>query len=320
MRESKVPEDDLIPIVAIIGPTAVGKTSLGIALAKRFNGEIISADSRQFYRYMDVGTAKPTPKERAHAIHHLVDIAAPDETIGLAEYLRLARATIESVASRGHLPLIVGGTGQYIRALLEGWQVPEVQPDPTFREVLERQAESDPQALWNRLIALDPAAAEFIHPHNLRRVIRALEVTLKSGKPFSELRRRIPPHYRTLKLGLTLQREILYARADARVDAMVAAGLAQEVAELVSQGYGLDLPAMSSLGYIQFGPYLEGDATLDEVVERIKLDTHDFIRRQYAWFRPNAPDIVWLDACDPDVQPLAIQKVAHFLQKPPTLP
>jgi tRNA dimethylallyltransferase len=307
-----------IAVVAIVGPTAVGKTALGVTLAEAFGGEIVSADSRQFYRHMEIGTAKPTAEERARAPHYLVDIADPDETLGLAQFLRLARPAIEEIAGRGHLPLVVGGTGQYVRALFEGWQVPEVPPDPALRERLEHEAQTDPQQLWVRLMELDPAAAEFVHPNNLRRVIRALEVCLKSGEPFSELRRRVPPPYRTRKIGLTMDRDALYARADARVEAMIAAGLAEEVAYLLSQGYGWDLPSMSSLGYLQFRPYFEGAATLEEVVERIKLDTHDFIRRQYAWFHPAATDITWLNAQDPDLEAQAARLVADFLDERPT--
>lgn len=287
---------DLIPLVAISGPTAVGKTRLALALGPQVNAEVISVDSRQFYRGMDIGTAKPTPEERAQLPQHLIDIADPDETVGLAQFLRLARAAIEDIAARGRLPFLVGGTGQYMRALLQGWQVPEVSPDPGLRADLERQAASDPAALWAQLLALDPDAADFIDRRNLRRVIRALEVCLKTGRPFSEQRRRVPPPYRVLQLGLTLERESLYARADARVAAMLAAGLPDEVERLRALGYGWELPAMSGLGYIQFRPYFAGQATLDEIAARIKLDTHDFIRRQYTWFRLTDPQIHWLEA------------------------
>jgi tRNA dimethylallyltransferase len=306
-----------IPVVAILGPTAIGKTALGIALAEAFNGEIVSVDSRQFYRHMEIGTAKPTTEERARARHHLIDIADPDDTVGLARFLRLARAAIEEIAGRSRLPLVVGGTGQYARALFEGWQVPEIPPDAALRASLERQAQDDPQQLWNRLMELDPEAAEFIHPNNFRRVIRALEVSLTSGRPFTELRRHLAPPYRVLKLGLTMERQRLYARADARVDAMVATGLVDEVADLLARGYGWELPSMSSLGYLQFRPYFEGEATLDEAIERIKLDTHDFIRRQYTWFHPTAPDITWLDMEHPDVEARAIRLVEEFLEGTP---
>ncbi len=307
----------MIPLIAVVGPTAVGKTALGIALAKVFDGEVVSADSRQLYRAMDIGTAKPTAAERAEVPHHLVDVANPDEIVGLAQFLELARAAINDIAARGKLPLLVGGTGQYIRALLQGWQVPEVPADPELRARLEKKAGSDPEALWQELMAIDPDAAGFIHPHNLRRVIRALEVSLKTGKPFSELRRRTPPPYRIFKLGLTMDRAALYARADARVEAMIADGLLQEVADLLAHGYGWDLPAMSGLGYRQFRPYFEGNATLEDVIERIQLETHDFIRRQYAWFSPTAGDIIWLDAADPRSTAQAIRQVADFLGRAP---
>ncbi len=288
-------EDALIPVIAIVGPTAVGKTALALTLGETLPAEIVSADSRQFYRFMDIGTAKPTAEERARVHHHLINIAEPDDTVGLAQFLRLARAAMVDIASRGRVPLLVGGTGQYVRALLEGWQTPEVLPDPALRATLEAQAAEDPAALWSRLIALDPEAGAFIDPRNVRRIIRALEVCLKTGRPFSQQRRRIPPPYRTLQLGLTMERAALYARADARVEAMMAAGLLAEVEALLGRGYDWRLPAMSGLGYGQFRPYFAGEATLAEVVERIKLDTHAFIRRQYAWFHPLADNIHWLD-------------------------
>lgn len=312
----------LAPLIAIVGPTAIGKTALAVRIAQVHDSEIVSSDSRQFYRYMDIGTAKPTPEELAAAPHHLIDIADPDETVGLAQFLALARAAIQQITARHKLPLLVGGTGQYVRALLQGWQVPNVPPDPELRAELEQQAGDDPEALWQQLMALDPDSAEFIDPRNLRRVVRALEVTLKSERTFSELRRRVPPPYRTLTIGLTMDREALYARADARVDAMIAAGLLDEVRGLLARGYGWELPAMSGLGYSQFRPYLEGKASLDDVVERIKLDTHDFIRRQYTWFRPSAADIHWIDVGkDPTLdtaQREANNLITQFLNDPAT--
>jgi len=299
-----------------VGPTAIGKTALGVVLAQRFNGEIVSADSRQFYRLMDIGTAKPTPEELAAVPHHLIDIAYPDETIGLSQFLELAREAITDIDRRGKLPLLVGGTGQYIRALLQGWQIPNVPPDEELRAELEARAEADPDGLWQQLMALDPATEAFIDRRNLRRVIRALEVTLKSGQPFSALRRRTPPPFRALSLGLTMDRAALYERADARVDRMIEAGLPAEVQDLVDRGYGWRLPAMSGLGYIQFRPYIEGETGLDEVVERIKIETHDFIRRQYTWFRPKASDIHWLDAPSSQCHETAGQRVINFLAQP----
>jgi len=289
---------DLIPLVAVVGPTAIGKTGLVAEIGPAFKAEVVSADSRQFYRGMDIGTAKPTASERERVPHHLVDIADPEETVGLAQFLQLARPAILEIANRGKRPFLVGGTGQYVRALLRGWRVPNVPPDRELRAKFEALGERDPDALWSRLLELDPEATTFIHPNNLRRIIRALEVTIKTGRPFSELRRRKPPPYRVLKIGLTMEREALYERADARIDAMMDAGLLDEVRGLLEAGYTWEMPAMSALGYQQFRPYFAGKATLDEVVERIKLDTHDFIRRQYTWFRPNASDIHWLDVTE----------------------
>jgi tRNA dimethylallyltransferase len=301
---------DLIPLIVVVGPTAVGKTALGIEIGERFQGEIISSDSRQFYRWMDIGTATPTVDERARVPHHLINIADPDETVGLAQFLTLARAAIRDVHQQERLPIVVGGTGQYIRGLLRGWRVPDVPPDPELRAELEAQSED---ALWEKLMALDPDAAEFVDKPNLRRVVRALEVCIKSGQPFSELRRRVPPPYRVLQIGLTMEREALYARADARVDAMIEAGLVEEVRALLDNGYDWSLPSMSGLGYSQLKPYFEGEATLEEAIERIKLDTHDFIRRQYTWFRPNSPRIHWIDAQSPNPSAQACDLVAAFL-------
>ncbi|MEA3310512.1 MAG: tRNA (adenosine(37)-N6)-dimethylallyltransferase MiaA [Chloroflexota bacterium] len=289
-------EPALIPLVVIMGPTGIGKTRLAAEIGPRWGAEVISVDSRQFYRGMDIGTAKPSPAELAQVRQHLIDIAAPDETVGLARFLELARPLIQEIHRRGKLPFLVGGTGQYIRALLQGWQVPHVPPDPELRAELEALASQDPDALWQRLLALDAGAVEFIHPHNLRRIIRALEVSLKAGQPFSELRRRIPPPYRVLQIGLTMEREALYARVDARVEAMLDAGLEEEVRRLLDDGYGWELPAMSGLGYSQLRPYLAGECTLAEAAERIKLDTHDFIRRQYTWF--NGAEIRWVDVTE----------------------
>jgi tRNA dimethylallyltransferase len=264
----------------------VGKTALAVAMARRLGGEIVSADSRQIYRQMEIGTAKPTPAERAAAPHHLVDIRDPDEPFSLADYQELAAAAIAGIVARGRPPLLVGGTGQYLAAVLEGWQVPRVPPQPALRAALEREAaELGAEALHARLAAVDPAAAAQIAPSNVRRVVRALEVHAVTGRPISAQQTREPPPYAIRTIWLTRPRDELYARADARVDAMIAAGLADEVAGLRARGYGWELPAMSSLGYIQLRPYLEGEASLEACVERLKFDTHSFIRRQAAWFR-----------------------------------
>ncbi len=248
-------------VLVIVGPTAVGKTALSLYLAERLEGEVVSADSRLFYRGMDIGTAKPTPEERARVPHHLIDIANPDETVGLARFLRLAHSAIADIHARGRLPIVVGGTGQYIRALVEGWTPPPVPPDPALRAELEEQARREGlDALLARLAALDPETAARVDPRNPRRVVRALEIALRAG-PLGPAR--IPPPYDFFQVGLTMDRPALYARADARLEEMVRGGLGEEIRRLREAGYGWDLPAMSALNYRQFRPYFEGQATLE---------------------------------------------------------
>jgi tRNA dimethylallyltransferase len=248
-----------LPLLVIAGPTAAGKTALSLALAARFDGEIVSADSRLFYRGMDIGTAKPSASERAAVPHHLIDIRDPDETVTLGEYQQLAYEAVAAVRQRGRLPLLVGGTGQYVRAVIEGWGIPRVPPQRRLRAALERLGARE---LYRWLRQLDAAAARKIHPNNVRRVIRALEVTLVSGRPISELQRRRPLPYDTLIVGLDADRESLYQRIDDRVDAMMAAGLLAEVQTLHAAGYSWRLPAMSGLGYQQLGQYLRGELAL----------------------------------------------------------
>jgi len=284
------------PLLVTVGPTAVGKTALALHLAEALDGEIVSADSRLFYRGMDIGTAKPTLEEQARVPHHLIDIVDPDETVGLAEFQELAYAAIDDIHARGKLPLLVGGTGQYLRAVVEGWRIPRVPPNPALRAELEAEAKrKGAEALHARLASLDPPAAERIDPRNVRRVIRALEVCLLTGRSLSRQQRKHPPPYRVLQIGLTMERAALYARADRRLEAMIAAGLVGEVRRLLGAGYGWHLPAMSGLGYAQFKPYFERNATLEEVVVEIKRATRRFIRQQYNWFRLADPAIHWFD-------------------------
>jgi tRNA dimethylallyltransferase len=279
-------------LVAIVGPTGVGKTWLSLKLAQRFNGEIVNADSRQVYLQMDIGTAKPTKEELALVPHHLIDIINPDEDFSLAQYQKLAYDAIDSVRSRGKLPFLVGGTGQYVWAVLEGWVIPQVPPDSEFRHSLEQRAEAGEAAeLYAELRDIDQAAAGKIDPRNVRRVIRALEVSRQ--KPFSQTARKVPPPFEPLIIGLTLERKELYHRVDARVDEMMARGFIEEVRRLLEMGYSLSLPAMSSIGYREIGQYLEGKMTLEEAVLKIKTGTHRFIRHQYAWFRLEDKKMRW---------------------------
>jgi tRNA dimethylallyltransferase len=295
--------------VVIVGPTAVGKTAISLRLAETLGSEVVSADSRLFYRGMDIGTAKPTSEERARVPHHLIDIAEPDETVGLAEFQEQAYSAISDIHARGKLPLLVGGTGQYIRAVVEGWCIPRVPPDPALRAELEAQAEREGASqLHARLAQLDPVAAQRIDPRNVRRVIRALEVCLITEQPISEQQHKRPPPYPIIQIGLTMARAALYARADQRVEAMMVAGLKDEVRRLVEAGYRWDIPAMSGLGYLQFKHYFEGEATLEEVVVEIKRATHRFIRHQYNWFRLNDPAIRWFDVA---IEEEEIEKVVR---------
>ncbi|GAB4537360.1 MAG: tRNA (adenosine(37)-N6)-dimethylallyltransferase MiaA [Anaerolineae bacterium] len=285
------------PLITIVGPTAVGKTATAVRLCREFRGEIISADSRQIYRGLDIGTAKPTPEEQALAIHHLIDVIEPDQVLGLAEFQKMAYAAIREVLDKERIPFLVGGTGQWVKAVVEGWQVPRVPPVLTLRADLEAEADRiGPRALHARLAEVDPEAAARIDYRNVRRVIRALEVYLQTGVPISQHQRHTrSPVYRILRIGLTMPREMLYARVDARVEHMLDQGLLDEVKELIDRGYSLDLPAMSGLGYRQIGQYLTGQTGLDEAIRLIKRDTRRFIRQQYNWFRLDDPDIHWFD-------------------------
>ncbi len=287
-------------IVAIVGPTGVGKTALAVELAQRFPVEVVSVDSRQVYRGMDIGTGKATPEERTAVRHHLVDIVEPTDDFSLALFLDMTHAAIADIAARGKLPLLVGGTGQYLWALLEEWRVPAVPPDPAFRAELEAMLrEQGREALAQRLAEADPKAMAIVDTQNPRRVIRALEVQRATGVPFSQLRARGDGRYDALVIGLTMPREILYRRIDARVDAMLAAGWVEEVRRLLGQGITREHSCMASTGYRELATYLAGQVTLEKVTWNIKTATHRFARRQYAWFRLKDLRIRWLDASEP---------------------
>ena len=310
-------EDEHPPLVAIVGPTAVGKTALSLHLAEVLGGEVVSADSRQVYCGMDIGTAKASLEERARVPHHLLDVVNPDQVLSLAQYQEMAYAAVDAILSRGHIPFLVGGTGQYVMAVLEGWQVPRVPPDQAVRHQLYRQAEEEGAAvLHSRLQALDPVAAGRVDARNIRRVVRALEVCLVTGRPISEQQGRSRPPYRCLLVGLNLPRSELYRRIDVRVERMVTTGLEAEVRGLVAAGYGFDLPAMSGVGYGQFAPYLACEATLDEVVDQVKRATRRFVRQQGNWFRLNDSRIHWFEAY-PEPFMAVLDLVCSFVTSPP---
>jgi tRNA dimethylallyltransferase len=283
-------------LVAVVGPTAVGKSSLGIALARKFNGEIVNADSRQIYRYMDIGTAKPATTERAAVPHHMLDIILPDQAYSLALFQSAAVSCIADVHGRGALPVLVGGSGQYIWSVLEGWHIPSVEPDPVFRQEMTHRAEAEGvEGLYRELKGVDPDAAALMLPNNLRRIIRALEIHRKTGLKPSSLREKKGLPYPVLIMGLTTGRDRLYSLIDRRTDAMMSAGFIDEVKKLLKMGYGSELPSMSSLGYRQLIDHLSGRMVFEDAVQAIKYETHRFARSQYAWFRPSDNRIVWLD-------------------------
>lgn len=279
-------------LIAIVGPTAAGKTAVAVDLARRLGGEIIGADSRQVYRHMDIGTAKPAVEQQAAARHHLIDVVDPDEPFSLGRWLELAQAALEDVWSRGRQPLLVGGTGQYVWALLEGWRVPRVPPQNDLRRALE---DRPPASLLEELRRIDPEAEAYIDPRNIRRVVRALEVYRATGRPFSYWRTKEPPGFGSLVVGLRLPRDELYARIDRRVGAMLAAGLEDEVRRLLALGYSPELPSMSGIGYREMCEHIAGETELPAAVSRIKTGTHRLARHQNSWFKAGDPRIHWIE-------------------------
>ncbi len=302
------------PLLAVVGPTATGKSDLAIHLAQEFDGEVINADSRQVYRYMDIGTAKLGQEELALVPHHLIDIINPDEDFSLAQYREMAIGKISEIHKRGKLPVLAGGSGQYVWALLEGWGIPKVGPDPELRRRLEKEvAEGKMSELYRELEEVDPEAARTIDPRNIRRVIRALEVSSQAGKPFSQLKTKKAPLYNTLIIGLTTDRKELYRRIDLRVDSMIENGLVDEVMKLKKMGYGAGIPTMSSIGYKQISMYLDGKISLESAVHQIKTETHRLVRRQYNWFSLSDERIKWLDIQD-NFREEARELVSEFLR------
>ncbi|MBC8511705.1 MAG: tRNA (adenosine(37)-N6)-dimethylallyltransferase MiaA [Dehalococcoidia bacterium] len=300
-------------LVAVIGPTAVGKSRLALRLAQDFDGEIVNSDSRQVYRYMDVGTAKPSSADRSLIPHHLIDIINPDESFSLAVYHKLAGEAIEDIQQRCKLPLLVGGSGLYVWSIIEGWKIPQVPPNAQLRHGLETKAkEEGVYALYQELEKADPVAAAEIMPTNLRRIIRALEICQATGQPVSQLWQKQALPFPVLIIGLTTRRDDLYHRIDSRVEEMVKQGLVDEVKDLMARGYSLDLPSMSGIGYRQIGMFLRGNLDLPTAVQKMKYESHRFARRQYAWFHLNDARIHWFDVCD-DVQEKVNNLVKAFL-------
>ena len=284
------------PLVVIVGPTAVGKTEVAIALAERLDGEIISADSRLFYRGMDIGTAKPGADELMRVRHHLIDVTGPDAPWSLVDFQQKAKTAIEDILQRNKLPFLVGGTGQYIQAVIEEWVIPVQAPDLRLRDALEAWGrEIGAAELHRRLALIDPEAAQRMEPHNLRRSVRALEVIFHTGSLFSAQRKKGATSYQVCRIGLIRPRQELYQRIDERIDAMISNGLLGEVKDLLDQGYEAGLAPFSAIGYREMIQVIQGTITLDEAVILMKRATRQFVRRQANWFKANDPDLHWFD-------------------------
>lgn len=285
-------------ILVIVGPTASGKTRLAVELAKAHNGEVVSADSMQIYRRMDIGTAKPTAEEMDGIPHHMIDVADPEEDFSVARYVELASACVDDILSRGKLPIVAGGTGLYVDSLLSGRTFAAFSPESSLRRELEEElAERGGEAMLAELAKVDPEAAARLHPNDHKRIVRALEVYHSTGKTISEHNREtqaLPPRYEALTIGLNFQdRADLWERIDARVDQMAANGLEREVRELLSSGLSPACTAMQAIGYKEFVAAVEGTMTWREAEELVKLRSRQYAKRQLTWFR-RAPETHWL--------------------------
>ena len=301
------------PVIYIVGPTATGKTGLAVELGWRLNCEVINADSRQVYRHMDIGTAKPTAEERSLVPHHLLDLIFPDEDFSLGSFLAHARKAVAEVRGRNNIALVTGGTGQYIRALVEGWEVPEVAPDPAFRGELESQARlKGALHLHDRLRAIDPARAGELDPRNLRRVIRALEVHHATGRKPSSYGKLDDLAVPGEMIGIGMERETLYRRIDLRVDRMMEEGFLEEAKRLAAMGYALGKGPLACPGYRELGMYLAGELALPEAIQRTKFETHRLARKQSAWFKPNDARINWLDGESQEPASLAAAMISEL--------
>lgn len=281
------------PLLTLVGPTASGKTRLSLAIAKQFNGEIISADSRQIYREMTIGTDKIMPQDREGITHYLIDVVNPNQDFTVADFQRRVMGLVPDIVRHGHLPMLVGGTGLYVSAVVQNYQIPEGTMDKKIRAELEEdlQKPDGPERLYQMLQELDPLAAAKIHPNNHVYLIRALEINFIQKAPKAE--RKGPPLYTVFQIGIDWPRDVLYERINRRVDLQIERGLIEEVKSLLAAGYSKKLPAMSSIGYRQLIAYLEGECSLDEALQQIKNDTHAYARRQLTWFRRD-PTIFWI--------------------------
>ncbi len=302
------------PLVILTGPTAAGKTALSIALAKAIGGEIISADSMQVYRHMDIGSAKITPEEMEGIPHYLIDVLEPDQEFNVVVFQELAKQAAAEIYSRGHIPIVAGGTGFYIQALVYDIDFTENDEDTAFRRTLEEQAKREgAEALYERLRAVDPESCESIHAHNIKRVIRAIEFYEKTGKKISEHNREQRQNdspYNFAYFVLNDDRERIYERINVRVDLMMAQGLVEEVRALRESGCRKEMVSMQGLGYKELLSYLEGETSMEEAVYLIKRDTRHFAKRQLTWFR-REKEVIWVDKTVFDHDS---QKILNFMQ------
>jgi tRNA dimethylallyltransferase len=282
-------------LLAVVGATATGKTAVGVELARVLNGEVVNADSRLFYRGMDVATAKPSETEMRGVPHHLFDILNPDEQFSLAEYLARARAVVNEIHDRGKLPVLVGGSGQYIWALIEGWEVPEIEPDPALRADLEKRLlEEGVHSLANELTSIAPGVAAETDLLNPRRVVRAIE-RVRSNSSTPTRKKSEEPPYDTMLIGLTVERSALHQRVVDRLDTMLENGWQREVKSLLSDGHSAEDRAMSGIGYRQMTRHLSGSINLEEAVRQTAVATNRLIRHQNTWFKRDDPRIHWFD-------------------------
>ena len=284
-------------ITCVVGPTASGKTAFAVEFAKAHNGEVVSCDSMQIYRHMDIGTAKPTQQEMQGVPHHMLDFVEPTQLYSVADFVRDARICIENILSRDKLPVLCGGTGLYVDSIIYQIEFPPGGRDDAYRRQLQELAEQEGCLAVHALLRkVDPQAAEAIHPNNVKRVIRALEICKTTGmtKTQADVQAQKTPLYDAALLGLTMERKALYQRIDHRVDKMMEQGLLQEVKHLIAIGVGRDTTAMQAIGYKELLNYLEGQWTLEEAVDTIKRESRRYAKRQLTWFRRN-PAIQWID-------------------------
>ncbi len=304
-------------IIAIVGATASGKTALAVELAKELQGEVVSCDSMQIYKGMDIGTAKPTKEEKCEIPHHMIDISEPDQRFSVADFVKLAREAIEDILSRGKVPILAGGTGLYMDSVLFNIEFPDFEEDLDFKSKMEELLKlKGKEALHDELKKRDMEAAEKIHPNNTRRVMRALEVCEATGKTFSEVSREAKktPLYDALVLGIDVSRERLYEKIDKRVDIMIENGLLEEVESLKKSGVKRDTTAIQAIGYKELYDYFDGLCSIDEAIDKIKQESRRYAKRQLTWFKRNQ-DINWIQLSESGGVEMILKKCRDFLEK-----